>query len=231
MGALLKSTLACHPMLKVMAEFPEKVQHKEQEIQIGNTQVKEFDDKFTYGCAVSSQNFIAQASSLYPDIEKKIESSWDNMAIYYTQIHGDSKGQILTIPYSKDPIVRYNLTKEKKDLIRQGTLSLCHLLFKAGATAVYPLVHNAKPMTSIEEAKAMCEKIVDKNLILSTIHLFGSCPMAIESQKGVVDAYGSVFNQDNLHIHDGSILCAAPGVNPQGTIMALARRNRLNLIN
>jgi len=35
---------------------------------------------------------------------------------------------------------------------------------------------------------------------------------------------------ENLFIADASLLCTAPGVNPQGTIMALARRNALHFL-
>jgi choline dehydrogenase-like flavoprotein len=30
-----------------------------------------------------------------------------------------------------------------------------------------------------------------------------------------------------LIVNDASLICTAPGVNPQGTVMALARRNTL----
>ena len=41
----------------------------------------------------------------------------------------------------------------------------------------------------------------------------------------VADSFGKVHGQDNLYINDASLLCTAPTVNPQGTIMMLARRN------
>jgi choline dehydrogenase-like flavoprotein len=42
------------------------------------------------------------------------------------------------------------------------------------------------------------------------------------------DSFGQVHGHRNLFVNDGSLLCTAPGVNPQGTIMALARRNALH---
>ena len=40
-----------------------------------------------------------------------------------------------------------------------------------------------------------------------------------------VDSYGEIFEHKNLYVNDGSLIPSAPGVNPQGTIMAIARRN------
>ena len=60
-----------------------------------------------------------------------------------------------------------------------------------------------------------------------TVHLVGSCPMGERRDRCAVDSFGRVHDVAGLHIADASILCSAPGVNPQGTIMALARRNAL----
>ena len=43
-----------------------------------------------------------------------------------------------------------------------------------------------------------------------------------------VDWFGGLHGYHNLFVNDASLLCTAPGVNPQGSIMALARRNALN---
>jgi len=43
----------------------------------------------------------------------------------------------------------------------------------------------------------------------------------------LTDSFGRVHGHDNLYVSDASLLCTAPGVNPQGSIMALARRNAL----
>ena len=40
-----------------------------------------------------------------------------------------------------------------------------------------------------------------------------------------VDSFGRVRDVGNLYVNDGSLLPSAPGVNPQGTIMAVAHRN------
>ena len=63
-----------------------------------------------------------------------------------------------------------------------------------------------------------------------TIHLSSSCPMGEDRTRAVTDSWGRVHGTDNLYIADASLLCTQPTVNPQGTIMALARRNALRYL-
>jgi choline dehydrogenase-like flavoprotein len=44
------------------------------------------------------------------------------------------------------------------------------------------------------------------------------------------DSFGRVRGVDKLRIADASLLCTAPGVNPQGSIMAICRRNALHFL-
>jgi choline dehydrogenase-like flavoprotein len=45
-----------------------------------------------------------------------------------------------------------------------------------------------------------------------------------ETEFQAVDSFGRLKGYDNVIVADGSVLPGAPGVNPQGTIMALAMR-------
>jgi choline dehydrogenase-like flavoprotein len=42
------------------------------------------------------------------------------------------------------------------------------------------------------------------------------------------DSFGKIHGFENLYINDASMLPDSPGINPQGTIMAMARRNALH---
>jgi choline dehydrogenase-like flavoprotein len=59
------------------------------------------------------------------------------------------------------------------------------------------------------------------------VHAFSSCPMGERRDRCAADSHGRVYGRDNLYVNDSSMLPDSPGVNPQGTIMALARRNAL----
>ena len=59
----------------------------------------------------------------------------------------------------------------------------------------------------------------------STVHLMGSCKMHGDSNRGLTNSFGKVYGHDNLYINDASLFCSSIGVNPQGTVMMLAKRN------
>jgi choline dehydrogenase-like flavoprotein len=64
-------------------------------------------------------------------------------------------------------------------------------------------------------------------LSLTTVHAFASCPIGERSDRCAADSFGKVQGFENLYINDASMIPDSPGVNPQGTVMALARRNAL----
>ena len=63
-----------------------------------------------------------------------------------------------------------------------------------------------------------------------TIHLFSSCPMGENRRLCAADSFGRVHECPGLYIADASLLCTQPSVNPQGSIMAIARRNALKFL-
>ena len=56
-----------------------------------------------------------------------------------------------------------------------------------------------------------------------SIHIFSSCPLGEREDFCMTDSFGKVFGANNVFISDASILPSAPGVNPQATIMAVAK--------
>ncbi len=54
--------------------------------------------------------------------------------------------------------------------------------------------------------------------------------MGEDRSKCATDSFGRVHGFKNLYVSDASLLCTAPGVNPQGSIMALARRNVMKFL-
>jgi cholesterol oxidase len=58
----------------------------------------------------------------------------------------------------------------------------------------------------------------------ATAHFTGGIPIGESSDSGAVDPYQRVFGQPGLHVMDGSVMPANPGVNPSLTITALTER-------
>jgi cholesterol oxidase len=68
---------------------------------------------------------------------------------------------------------------------------------------------------------ALLTEVVNRN---ASAHFVGGIPIGDSSERGAVDAYQRVFGQPGLHVMDGSVMPANPGVNPSLTITALAER-------
>ena len=58
----------------------------------------------------------------------------------------------------------------------------------------------------------------------ASAHFIGGMPIADTPERGVVDPYQRVFGHPGLHVMDGSVMPANPGVNPSLLITALAER-------
>ena len=55
-----------------------------------------------------------------------------------------------------------------------------------------------------------------------TAHILGGCPYGADATEGVLDVGGRVHNYPGLHVIDGAMVPANPGVNPSLTITAMA---------
>ena len=86
---------------------------------------------------------------------------------------------------------------------------------------------------SAEEQEAirwLDDRLPKHALSLTTVHAFSACPIGERADKCAADSYGKVARWENLYVNDASILPDSPGVNPQGSVMAFARRNALHFL-
>jgi choline dehydrogenase-like flavoprotein len=61
-------------------------------------------------------------------------------------------------------------------------------------------------------------------------HLLGTARMGDDPELSVVDRFGRAHDVPNLYIVDGSVFVTAAGVNPTGTICALAMRSAAHIL-
>jgi cholesterol oxidase len=71
------------------------------------------------------------------------------------------------------------------------------------------------------EQGALLFEVINRN---ASAHFIGGIPIADNSERGAVDPYQRAFGQPGLHVMDGSVMPANPGVNPSLLITALAER-------
>jgi cholesterol oxidase len=68
---------------------------------------------------------------------------------------------------------------------------------------------------------ALLTEVINRN---ASAHFVGGIPIGDSSESGAVDPYQRAFGQPGLHVMDGSVMPANPGVNPSLMITALAER-------
>jgi len=222
------NSLQLHPTIKLLTQFPERVNSIEMGVPVH--QVKEFSPRISFGCSVSSVAYLALGMNDHPNYLHEVNKNWEFMAIYYAMITGKGKGKVRHLPGFTDPLVRYYLTREDFQAIIDGVYKLSRLLFEAGAIALYPSVRNSPKLTQEMKIDEFYSFLTKELTNLMTIHLFSSCPMGERRDVCAVDSFGKVHGFKGLYVADASLLCTAPGVNPQGSIMAIVRRNAFKFL-
>ena len=221
-------TLRMHPTIKAVARFDETINGEPAAVPMH--QVKEFSPAIGFGCSVSSPPHLALAVADSKRGLGIVNESWQQMATYYAMVAGEGTGTITPFPRSDDPLVNYNLTMGDRALLRDGLEKLIRLLFAAGAREVIPSIIGASSLRNVGDLGALPAALPLDRTSLMTIHLFSSCPMGENPDLCAVDSFGRVPDFPGLRVSDASLLPTASGVNPQGSVMAFARRNALQFL-
>lgn len=224
-------SLRIHPMLKVAARFTERIGAQDGDMSL--LQIKEFWPDIVLGGAFFSRGHLAAIlSTNWPETHDRAVDA-DHMACYYVGVRGTGRGRVR--PSTLEPgrtLVRYELSDEDIWNLSRGFARLSSLLLQGGATEVLPAVGGVPAITSQVEAVRWLDDRLDGGACsLTTVHAFSSCPIGERRDRCAADSFGKVHGYDNLYVNDASMIPDSPGVNPQGTIMTLARRNALHFCN
>ena len=216
-------SLAMHPMVRMPALFSEKVNEEHRGVPVH--QVQEFKPHLTLGCSLGTPPFLALWLADHPGNIRDRLKHWPNMAVYYAATITQKRGTIRNLPWLDEPFVRLPLTSKDMELLGEGLYKLGRLLFSVGAVELLPPVLGSPIIRKEQDLEIFKKRLPHGKANITTIHLFSSCPMGEDTRRCAVNSFGKLHGFENIYINDASILPGAPGVNPQGTIMALARRN------
>lgn len=216
--------LKMHPSFKFTALFDRKVNSSGMGVPVH--QVKEFSPDISIGCSISNKPFLGLSLNDCGSLE--LLDQWENMATYYSMICPSGSGRVWQLPFFQSPFVTFQLSKKDKENIYKSISLLAKILFEAGAVKLFPST-KSKPICSFDEIGDIMSIPISK-INLMTIHLFSSVQMGGIRKKYPVTPEGNLWEDKSIYVSDGSILCDSPSVNPQGTIMALARINTINFL-
>jgi choline dehydrogenase-like flavoprotein len=141
------------------------------------------------------------------DRHREVMLQYRSVAQFGLMLEDTSRGRIV-LRRARRPVIRYDVNARDRATIKAGIGRLVQLFEAAGAREVFP----PSPRK------------------LMAFHPLGTARAAADPARGVIDADGQVHGVANLFVADGSAVPTALGVNPQMTIMALARRLAANLI-
>ncbi|MCP4917278.1 MAG: GMC family oxidoreductase [Proteobacteria bacterium] len=128
------------------------------------------------------------------------------------------------------PLIRYDLTPDVVELMRQGVATLAEMLLRGGATEVLVGAGPIGTVTRVEEARSVATTpLRASDFRAMAFHPLATCRMGPDARRGVVDSDHRVFGTRNLYVVDGSTVPTSLGVNPQVTIMAMAERAAIRL--
>jgi choline dehydrogenase-like flavoprotein len=157
-------------------------------------------------------------------------ADWENIAVYYAAIRTEGSGRVLALPGLKAPFITYRLTDADMSRLARGLVHLGEVLLAAGATELYPSLAGGPVVRHLDEIGQWWDRATRANTNLMTIHLTSTVRMGNDRSLTATDSYGRVWDHENLHVNDASLLPDAPGVNPQAAIMTIASRNAEHLI-
>ncbi len=219
------NNLRIHPMIKAAAIFEDEMEPSDSVIPV--YQVKEFWPTLTLGGSVFTPGFLGMLLSDNWNAHQGAMKSYDRAGLYYAATRGLNRGSIRALPGRDTGVmIRYRLGEADQRNLSIGLAHLGELLFAAGAKVVYPSLRGFPALTSAAQCRSFLKTDIPLSAMsLSTVHAFSSCPMGENPDLCATDSFGRVRGFDNLYVNDASLLPDSPGVNPQGSIMAIAQRN------
>ncbi|MCB9640488.1 MAG: GMC family oxidoreductase [Myxococcales bacterium] len=220
---MLGKAFQCHPGVGITGRFPTPVRMWE-----GATQGHEVTGLRREGIKVEALGFdmsfvASRLKSFGEELSHDIADLvyWANWG---AAIRAEARGSVKP-SWTGQPKVSYSLTKNDLTKIRRGIRVMGEIMLAAGASFVYPGIHNWDEKVSDPKRFSTLEQEVPlhpKYFNALATHLFGTCRLHSDPQKGVIDTNFQTHTTKGLFVSDASIFPSNTGVNPQTSIVALA---------
>jgi choline dehydrogenase-like flavoprotein len=216
--------LQSHPGASVVGRFDESVK-----MWTGATQGHETLELKGEGIKMETLGYnptlaTMRMDAIGRDLTREIErlDQWMNGgAAVRAEAHGTVRARA-----NGEATVSYVPTERDFRKLRKGSAVLGEILLEAGAEEVSlgaPGWENVDSREEIEQFKTEGPTNPESfELILS--HLFGTCRMGSDPANNVVDTDFEHHGVDRLYVADSSVFPSNTGVNPQLSIIALARQ-------
>jgi len=131
--------------------------------------------------------------------------------------------------------VRYEPGAPEREFLRRGQLEMAKAHRAAGAERIVPLVTPPLDWAAGEPfdpylAELAGRPITPNRILLFTAHQMSSCRIGLAAKDSVANPDGQVHGIRGLYVTDASAMPSASGVNPQLSLMAMARRTAMRMV-
>lgn len=219
-GLSVGDTLTMNPMIRLAASFPDKV--NEPELGVPVEQIEQFKPDMTLGCSHSSLAHLALWLVGDPQERDRRLAEWQRLGVFYAKVMARARGRVRNVPVFDEAFVRYAVGPEDLELLGLAAERLGRVLFAAGAEDLVSPVPGDAPIRGVDDLPRLRAGVQAGKVQLTAIHLHSTVPL---SRGGPVDPWGQLHAWENAWVNDASLLPDTPGINPQGLILAVARRN------
>jgi choline dehydrogenase-like flavoprotein len=148
---------------------------------------------------------------------------FSHIAMWVQATRAESVGRIRPAFGGKSNIY-YTLKRPDMERFVAGMAAVARMHFAAGARKVLPGIFGLPYSIGPDEVHLIESAPRDPRAYVSILsHLFGGCTMGRDASRSVADPRGRVHGHPGLYVVDASVFPTNLGVNPQHTIMAVAR--------
>jgi len=214
--------LAFNMLTPVFAEF-DQAQDSYAGIQMGHY-VRHDADAFIVETWFSPPVGLATAmAGWFGDHYRNMQRS-THMVAYGLVVGTSPTGRASVSPLTGDSA--FSFTPPAADMARvgRGLQALATVLFEAGARRVLLNTWDNGELRRAADVARIPQLVADPDFVtLASSHPQGGNALNTDPQHGVVDDHFRVHGYDNLYVTDASVFPGSVQVNPQMTVMSLAR--------
>jgi choline dehydrogenase-like flavoprotein len=145
------------------------------------------------------------------------------MGVWVAACRANSKGRVRN-GFGGRPAVRYHMDAPDMAKLVHGLKKTAELHFAMGATHVLPGIQGM-PAKLLPDQIHLFDSVSHNPRAYTGIlsHLFGGAVMGADPKQSFCDGSGKAHGLEGVYIADAALLPTNLGVNPQHTIMAMAR--------
>jgi len=211
-----------HPGSSLTARFDRPVSMHEGATQgLNSTQFVDADRFKMESLALPPEMLSLRIPGVGPEFTNRL-FDFKHVLNWALVVRGEAEGQIRSI-LGRD-VVQYTPTTKDIASLRSGFKMISEMMFAAGAKEVWPNIHGLHVLRSSDDLRKLDDVPLNPQFFGMMIsHLFGSARMGPDERSSVVGLDFQVHGTRGLYVLDSSIFPTNLGVNPQHTIMAVAR--------